>query len=444
MEVNRRERWSYAMGSLGNNLIYGFMASYLMVYYTDYFGVAAAVVGTLFFVARIWDAANDPVMGLIVDNTYTKRGKFRPYLLFMPIVMGLFTILTFTPVSGNTTMKIVWIFVTYIGWGMSFTAMDIPYWSMSAAITQDQSERGDIVMLSRTIATVGYFLAAVFTLPIVKALGDTAKAWQFTAIIFAVIAVICTWITYRNVKERAVTKNEERQGIRHVANMLKVNQPLRLIMVGLFAIETGNAIKTVLPFYYLKYNLNAESSLPLFLGGYALITVLGSILSPQIFGRLGKKKTVLWSLALMVLAGVGQYFAGYSVLTYVMVFTLLSAFAFGVANIALMSMLADTVEYGQWKTGRRTEGMIFSTNIFKTKLASAFGGMLGAFILSRVGYIANAVQTLEALQGIHLAISLLPSLIAVVAFLPFTKYGLTEARYEEILEELKGREESAS
>lgn len=444
MEVKQRERWSYAMGSLGNNLIYGLMASYLMVYYTDYYGVAAGLVGTLFFVARIWDAANDPLMGILVDNTHTSRGKFRPYLLVVPVIMGALTILTFSPLPLSGSAKTVWIFATYIAWGMSFTAMDIPYWSMSAAITQNQKERSSIVMLSRTIATVGYFLAAVFTLPVVKLFGDTAQAWQKTTCIFAGIAVLCTWITYRNVKERAVVQNKERQGVRHVLSMLKVNQPLRLIMIGLFAIETGNAIKTVMPFYYLKYNLEAETMLPVFLAIYALVTVVGSIASPAISNRIGKKHTVLWSLGVMVVAGVGQFLTGYQVVGLVIGFTGLSALGFGIANIALMSMLADTVEYGQWKTGRRAEGMIFSTNIFKTKLASAFGGLLGATILARVGYVANSQQANETLQGIHLAISLIPAVIAALAFFPFLRYRLTEARYDEILTQLKTRKEQAS
>lgn len=438
-KVSLREKWSYAIGSLGNNIIYGLMATYLIVFYTDYFGIPAGTIATLFLVARIWDAINDPVMGIVVDNTHTKMGKFRPYLLFVPFIMGLMTILTFTAVPFSQTGRIIWAFVTYIGWGMSFTAMDIPYWSMSAAITQNQKERNTIVMLSRTIATIGYFIAAVFVLPIVEALGNNNQAWMITAIIFAVLSVVFTLITFFNVKERTVSKNSDRQSFGHVINMLTENRPLRLIVIGLFTVEAGNNIKTILPFYYLTYNLGRGDMMPVFLGVYALFTVFGSVISPYIVNFIGKKNTVISSIALLGISGVAHYFIGYGSFIMVVVMIAIGAFAFGIANIVLMSMLADAVDYGEWKTGRRSEGMIFSTNIFKTKLASALGGFVGAMTLSIFGYVQNAQQSIETLNGFHFSISLLPSILVLFALIPFFSYDLTEDKYQEIIKELESR-----
>jgi len=437
--VSAKEKLAFGMGSLGNNFIYGLMATYLMVFYTDYWQIAPALVGTIFFVGRIWDAANDPIMGMIVDNTHTRWGKFRPYLLFVPFVMGGATVACFWGPDLGDSEKIVWAFVTYIIWGMSFTAMDIPYWSLTAAITQDTRERTSLIMIPRTLAAVGNIVINVVTLPVVAFLAfrSDIEGWRYYAVIVAVLCIVLTLITFFNVKERVVVKREKRQNLKDVWQLLKENKPLQYLILSMLFFEAIFTIKLIFPIYYLKYNYQSESLIPLFMGLYAVVAIPGFLLAPVFTRRFGKKKVAIAAGFVICATSVGLYFFGYPNLPALLVLSAVWAFADGSANVARMSMLADTVEYGQWKTGNRSEGMVFSANIFKTKLASAIGGGIGGFVLSYIHYVPNQAQGTGTLEGIHLFFTLIPGILGMAALIPLFYYDLSEEKFAAILNDLK-------
>ena len=220
---------SFGMGSLGNNIICAFIGTYLTVYLTDSFGIGAVAVGTLFLIARIIDAITDPIMGMIVDNTKSKMGKSRPYLLFVPIFMGIATIMCFSSPNLSYNGKIVWIYISYILWGICFTAMDTPYWSLSANITQSSQGRTKIVTSARTIAFGGSLVVSMFTLPLVAKFGS----WTLVAIIYSITAAICTWITVWGVKEINTDRKPEKQGFKQLKELFKTNKPLRILLVSM-------------------------------------------------------------------------------------------------------------------------------------------------------------------------------------------------------------------
>ncbi|SHJ54533.1 glycoside/pentoside/hexuronide:cation symporter, GPH family [Anaerobranca californiensis DSM 14826] len=432
--VSNSKALAYGMGSLGNNIIYAFIVTYLMYFYTDVFGIAAGAIAIMFLVARIWDALNDPIMGIIVDNTNSRWGRFRPYLLYVPFVMGIFTVLCFYNPDLTDRGKLIYAYITYIAWGMSFTAMDIPYWSMSAAITQNPIERNKVVMVPRTLAMVGFLIVNLLTLPLVSIIGS----WTYVAAIYAFFAIVFTLITFFFVEEKVTVKREKKQTFSDVVKLFLANKPLRMLIYSMIIIEGLNAVRLALAIYYLTYNLNAEAIIPIFLGLYLLMNILGAVISPILAKRLGKKRVSLYSVVLISLTSIGMYFTGYSSLTFIFLWNAVGAIAIGASNIAMTSMLADCVEYGQYKTGNRAEGMVFSTNIFKTKLASAIGGAFGAASLSFAGYVPNVQQSVSTLDGIHLAFSLIPGLICLIALIPLFNYDLTEEQYNEILVKLKG------
>jgi len=441
-KVSLKEKISYGIGSLGNNLIYALMASYLMFFYTEAWGLSPIAIGSLFFIARLWDGFNDPIMGLLVDNTETRWGKFRPYLLFVPFIMAPLTVACFWGPDLSPTAKILWAFVTYILWSMSFTAMDIPYWSMSAAITQDTKERTTIVMIPRTLATFGFFIILTATLPMVNILsfgGSKITGWRTFAIIIGICAIIMTLITFKNVKERVHVKNKEPQTIRGILKLLKSNKPLQALMISMLLFETNFAIRGIFPAYYLKYNYNAPHLIPLFGGLYMLIAVMGSILSPLITNRFGKRNVAIWGSMTICITSLALYFFSYPNLYALIGLSLFGALADGASGIAKMSMLVDTVEYGQWKTGERREGAVFSTNIFKTKLASAIGGGAGAIILGFIGFIPKQTPSTFTMKGIHMIYTLIPGIIGFLTVIPLYFYSLTEDKFSEIVHELKER-----
>ncbi|SET09168.1 glycoside-pentoside-hexuronide (GPH):cation symporter [Anaerobranca gottschalkii] len=433
-KVSNFQVLAYGMGSLGNNIIYAFITTYLLVFYTDVFGIGAGIIAIMYLIARIWDGLNDPIMGIIVDNTNTRWGRFRPYLLYVPFVMAVFTILCFYNPQLSDKGKVIYAYITYILWGMSFTAMDIPYWSMSAAITQNPVERNKVVMVPRTFAMIGFLVVNVLTLPLVKALGS----WTTVAVIYAIFAVVFTLITFFFVQERVVVKREKRQSIKDVINLFLANKPLRMLIYSMIIVEGLNAVRLTLTYYYLRYNLNSEDAIPIFLGLYLLMNIVGAVITPILAKKYGKKNLAFYSVLITALTSVGMFFTGYSSLVYIFIWNILGAIAMGSSNIAMTSMLADCVEYGQWKTGNRAEGMVFSTNIFKTKLASAIGGALGAATLHISGYVPEVAQTKATLDIIHLFFTLVPGLICLLALLPLFNYDLTEQEYSKILTQLKG------
>ncbi len=435
MKIPLREKAAYSVGSIGNNLINGLMTTYLIVFYTDYLLLPAFTISILFLTAKIWDGINDPIMGMIIDNTNTRFGKFRPYLLFMPLIVGIFTVLCFLNPRLGVTGNTVWAFVTFILFGMSFTAMDIPYWAMTPALTQDIDERSKIVTMSRTFAMAGFFIAVVAAYPIlVDSFGGGSSGWTRTAVLFSVVGIILTLITFFNTKERIVVKRKKKQTLSDVLKHMKANTPLLILMIALFAVEVSNITKIIFPVYYFEHNLQMKGMLPVFLAVYAMSSLIGGIISPFISRIFGKKRCAIAGVIVMGLAGVLHYFIGYSSLLPIIIFNGIGALGFGASNIAMMSMLTDTVEYGEWKTGNRTEGMVYSTNVFKSKMAAAIGGVIGSSALGIIGYKSGILLPESTLRGMHLMISFVPGLLALAGIIPLLKYTLTEEKYEEILQ----------
>lgn len=433
-DVSIKTLSSYAAGSLGNNIIFSLINTYLLIFLTDSFGIGAAAVGTLFLVARIIDGISDPIMGIIVDNTNTKFGKSRPYLFIVPIFMGIATIMCFSSPDLSYSNKIIWMYVAYIFWGLSFTAMDIPYWSLSANITKSSQGKTKIVTAARTVAYVGNFIVLSLTIPLVSIIGS----WTKVAIIYSCFAIIFTLITAFGIKEiRTNTKKKEKQGFKQFINLLKTNKPLRIVLLSMLVLELSNSVKGTISIYYVKYNFNAEMMIPIVTSIGMAASILGGIISPYIAKKIGKKNTALLGLISSASGSLIIFLLSYSSLPLLIAVNFLAGIFDGAGYITLTSMVADCVEYGEWKTGTRSEGMIFSLNIFKSKIASAIGGSLCGYILAYVGYNANSTQSTFTLNGIHLIQSLLPCVIIIISFLLLRKYNLSEAEYDAIIDDLK-------
>lgn len=435
-DVSMKTLISFGMGSLGNNIICAMIGTYLTIYLTDSFGIGAAAVGTLFLVARIIDAITDPIMGVIVDNTKSKMGKSRPYLLVVPIFMGITTIMCFSSPNLSESGKLIWIYISYILWGICFTAMDTPYWSLSANITQSAQGRTKIITSARTIAFGGSLVVSVFTLPLVAKFSN----WTTVAVVYSITAAICTWITVWGVREINVDRKPQKQGLKQLKELFKTNKPLRILLISMLMLEITYALRNGFSIYYIKYNFNAESYIPVVTGISIVSGMIGGICTPNITKKLGKRKTALIGIGINALGFLSIFLLKYSNLTLMLAINTIMGIAEGAANISLASMVADCVEYGEWKTGKRSEGMIFSSNIFKTKLASAIGGALCGYVLAFVGYKANAVQTISTLNGMHVMYSLIPGIIAIFSIISLRRYNLTEKEYEAILEDLNNGE----
>ena len=435
-DISIKTLFTYSSGSLGNNMIYALINSYLLIFLTDNFGVGAAAVGTLFLVARVIDAITDPIMGVIVDNTNTKIGKSRPYLFAIPIFISITTIMCFSTPDLSYNNKIIWIYVAYILWGISFTAMDIPYWSLSANITRSSEGKTKIVTSARTVAYVGSFIIFTLTIPLVSLLGS----WTKVAIIYVCFASIFIWITafgIREINTSDTTKKKEKQGFKQFINLLKTNKPLRIVLLSMLVLELSGSIKNTISIYYIKYNFNSEMMIPVVSSIGMVASILGGLISPYLTKKLGKRNTALLGLLVSAVGSLLIFILSYSSLYKMIVINFICGVFDGAGYITLTSMVADCVEYGEWKTGHRSEGMIFSLNIFKSKISSAIGGSLCGYILAYIGYEANSYQSIFTLNGIHIIQTIIPCVIIIISFLLLRRYNLSEAEYEAIVDDLK-------
>ena len=241
----------------------------------------------------------------------------------------------------------------------------------------------------------------------------------------------------QKVREINTNRKPQKQGIKQLKELFKTNRPLRIVLISMLMLEITYALRNGFSIYYIKYNFNAELYIPLVTGISITTGMLGGICTPSITKILGKRKTALFGIAINAIGFLSIFLLKYSSLKMMLVINAFMGLAEGAANISLASMVADCVEYGEWKTGKRSEGMIFSSNIFKTKLASAIGGALCGYALAFFGYEANVAQTVNTLNGIHIMYSIIPGIIAVCSIISLRRYNLTEAEYDAIVEDLR-------
>ncbi|MEO8613657.1 MAG: glycoside-pentoside-hexuronide (GPH):cation symporter [Luteolibacter sp.] len=433
-----REIGSYSLGAVGSNVIYALVATYLMVFYTESVGLKAAAVGTLLLVVRVWDGVMDVLMGILVDNTKSRWGKFRPYLLFGGTLTGIAATACFFSPNLSDAGKLVYAYCTYIMWSVSYTLCDIPFWSLTPAMTDDPAERTRIVSVSRTGAQVGYWLVYVGALPAVTFFGGS---WALVGVLAGVICTVCFLIAFWNVREHCAVPRKEKQTLKSAFRFFIENRPLRYMMLACLLLETVSNIRGGFTFYFFKYYLGREDIVAYAMAANITLVIAGCLCAPFIASRIGKVNAALYSYVLVGIFTMLMYVGGKNIPAF-LVLTAIAGFFDGVSNIARMSCLADCVEYGEWKTGNRAEGLVFSANIFKTKLASGLSAAIPLYLLARIGFVANTAPSESTMHWIGLFFTIILGAGAILAILPLLKYELHEGRYGEIVEQLNRRKVS--
>ena len=447
-KVETKEKLAYGIGCFGQNMAYYFLANYLLFFYTDVFQILPAAAGLILLITKIWDAVNDPIMGVFVDRTRSRWGKFRPWIMFTPIFFVPISVLCFSAPNLTYGGRIIWAYATFILFDITYTASDVPYWAMSSAITADTTERNSVVMYPRLIATVAIAIATVGTLPLIHFFQNIAgkgasgdRGYQLTALFYGVLTVICFAITFFFVKERvSIPRSTKQATSKDVFTTLLKNKPLSLLIIsGLFVnMASGAKLSTLI--YYAKYNLGNEMFNVLIAGINIPFILIGIVITPLLAKKFGKKMTYILLLAVFSLGTLGFYLSGWENITTVIVWNCISSLGMAAPLVLQTSMLADTIEYAELKVGKRQEGLIFSSQTFMVKLSSAATAWITGMILMSTGFVANQVQQLRALVGIHNIISLLPFIACTIAIIPMLFYPLTESKHQEILTELKKRE----
>ncbi len=442
-KVSAFEKFAYSMGAFGQNFVYGVMASYLMIFYTDNLGLTAASVGTLFLVARIWDAVMDPFIGVIVDRTNTKWGKFRPFILVGGILAGIMTIACFFNPDIGMTGKLIYAYATYIIWGTTYGIMDVPYWSMAPSMTVDPDERTRIVSIPKITATIGSVLVSVLTIPMVQAFGrgDSTRGYFQTAVVYGILCAAGAVLAATKTKERIRINKKEKERFRESVDVVIKNIPLLLILLTTLCTSMSMTIKQTVATYYFTYNVKNVDLIPLFALVGLIPMVLAMVIVPPVSKRFGKKPTAIAGGLIGAVSSAAIYFVSGKV-PLVFAFNAISMIGIGVMMVLTISMQADTVEYAEWKTGKRSESIIFSLGTFTTKLSSALGGAVTGYWLTMSGYKPNVEQTPSALGGINMMMSWAPAIGLLLMTVIICFYSLTEKNHAQIISELEARRDS--
>lgn len=443
MKLSGKQKAAFGIGAVGKDMVYALSASYVMYYYQDVIGLSASFVGLILMAARIFDALNDPFMGVLVARTRTRWGKFRPWLVSGTVLNAFMLYALFTaPNAGKPGLNLFFAII-YILWGVTYTMMDIPYWSMIPAITSTPADTENLSVIGRTCAGVGNALISMLTMLLVGILGGNSERLGFSrlALLVAVIFVITEVFCAANVRERADSAMET-SSVGEMFRALFQNDQALVVVVAIILINSALYITSNLVIYFFKYDLGGAS----WRVSYTIFTTVGGacqILGMMILYPLLRRKfsnTGIFKMTLMT--AIGGYLillaicltGNSGVLPLLFIPGVLIFASNGILSVLTTVFLSNSVDYGQLKTGRRDESVIFSMQTFVVKAASGFSVFIVGVGLDMIGLVGDTDETGEILQqsastllGLRLLMTLMPMVLLGVSVWFFgRKFRLTD------------------
>jgi sugar (glycoside-pentoside-hexuronide) transporter len=398
------ERSSYALYFVGQNIFYMFIINFLMLFYTDYRFMAPAAVGVIFLVARVWDAVNDPLFGIIVDKSRLKWGKFKPWLAISTVLIPIACILIFAMPEGlSAAGKIAYASATYILFGMLYTVCDVPIFALVTAMTDNIQERTLLISLGRLTASIAMILISVLIMPLVAKAG-----WLGAALIFSAAGFLFMFPVNIFTRERFLNKEAKAPSLKDIVLYLSHNKYLLIFYTGNIIMSLTNTTLTT-GNYIAKWLLGGEHMIAILMLAALLPMLVVAAFVPVITKHIDKLHFFLAGIVIMFVFSVSSYFSGYSSPSLCIFFAALRGVGFGIVNVMAFMFAADGVEYGHYKTGRRAEGITFSIQTFSTKMTAALSGAFAMICLQAIGYKGElAQQSQSTLNGIWWTSMLLP------------------------------------
>ncbi len=429
----------YGAGDAANNLAFTTATMFLLVYYTDVAGISAAAAGTLLLVVRIFDAFADVFAGRLVDRTYSKRfGKFRPFIMFGSIPLLLLSVATFSVPQLGETGTLLYAYVTYAALGLAYSLVNIPYGSLAGAMTQDPGDRAKLGSARMVGALLVGSALGIFVAPLIKPGADLQSTFTTITLAFVVIGAALYFFTVLTAKER-VYRSVPNVSFKQSMDTLKTNRPLLMLCLSSFLFLTGYMALSSVQLFYLRDVLGRLDLYPVLAIVQLVMTLALAPLMPRLVRKLGKKNVYIVAGALSTVGGIIVFLSPSSMVWVGFSGLVISLMGVMAVNIVVWALEADTVEYGEWKTGVRTEGITYALFSFTRKTGQAVGGALAAYCLAVGGYKSGVTQSAEALQGIQFAAGALPAIMTILAIVVMTKYKLTDVLHAQIVGEIRAR-----
>lgn len=454
-KIKLKEKIGYGFGDAASSMFWKIFTIYLAIFYTDVVGISAAALGTMLLVTRIWDTANDPLMGILCDRTNSKWGKFRPYLLWIAVPFGIIGVLMFSSPDFGPTGKLVYAYITYTLMMMAYTAINVPYASLLGVMTKNSDERTSLASYRMVFAFAGSLLVVAIYQPLVDAFSrnfSVETSYQLTMTVVGALAVVFFVLTFSWVRERILPPKDQENNLKEDFRNLMKNTPWFVLLGAGVATLIFNSVRDGVALYYFKYFITDDAALTfsattftystvyLFLG--QATNMLGVIMAKPVSAYIGKRKTFMYAMFLAAIFSFAFYFCGKDDVAMIYILQALISFCAGIIYPMLWSMYADSADYSQWKTGRRATGLVFSASSMSQKLGWTIGGSITLWMLAIYGFMPNVDQSPETIRGIKYMMSFIPGACALISGLVMLFYKLGDKQMEQIMSDLSEREKN--
>ena len=428
------EKISYGSGDFGFNLYWTTISAFLLIFYTDSFGLNAAAAGTMLLTTKLVDAFADPIMGAVADRTRTKWGRFRPWLLWAAVPLAASGVLTFTTPDLDSAAKLVYAYATFALMMVIYSVINIPYGALSGVLTSEPQARTQL----NSFRFVGGFLGGTFvtymTPKLVKALGGANEVlgWQLTMTIYGVIACLLFVTLFLTARERVEPVSEQKVSPWKDIGDLLQNRPWLIMFILALVVMVTISTRMGASAYYIKYYVGKPDQTATFLTVYGVALAAGSLITPLLTRFIDKRRLLIILMVLVGILSSAFFFIPKDQIMLMYGLQIAIGLCLGPKSPLTFSMYADCADYNEWKTGRRATAMTFAAATFSQKLGGALASFVIASVLAGLGYVANQAQSGASQTGIVLLISIVPGALALLAAVIMCFYNLTDKRLAEI------------
>lgn len=451
--VGRIQVGAYGMGNFACQLSFTMVNMYLAYFYTDVFGLSAAAVATLLLVAKVWDGINDPMMGALMDKTYTRVGGYRTYMIAGAVALVLFTILTFSVPGFGDSGKLFYAYVTYIGLGMAYTVMNVPFNALPSRMTDNPKRLNQLFASSMWAGGLGSTVLGMCTMPLILMLGNGVQeaGYQKTAIVYAVVSLPMVLLMVRLCKENpdiakakeitAAKEGEKGTSFFGFIKSIFTNKNLLCVYVYMFCAMFSQIGRASTAFYYYMFCVGNMAWASVLMSVSGLVGLVLIPFVPALIGKYGKKKVVIVSQIIQII-GLIMMFAGlYTNIPYTIAANLVYGLGGGY-SACVGAMIVDALDNYEYRTGVRNDGVAFAFNGLMTKISAAIAGSIGLMVMAAFGYTNGADLTERALTGINTGVNIVPLAAAAAAIIPMLLFDLNEEKMTVIRQTLKERRET--
>lgn len=451
--VGRIQVGAYGMGNFACQLSFTMVNMYLAYFYTDVFGLSAAAVATLLLVAKVWDGINDPMMGALMDKTYTRVGGYRTYMIAGAAALVLFTILTFSVPGFGDSGKLFYAYVTYIGLGMAYTVMNVPFNALPSRMTDNPKRLNQLFASSMWAGGLGSTVLGMCTMPLILMLGNGVQeaGYQKTAIVYAVVSLPMVLLMVRLCKENpdiakakeitAAKEGEKGTSFFGFIKSIFTNKNLLCVYVYMFCAMFSQIGRASTAFYYYMFCVGNMAWASVLMSVSGLVGLVLIPFVPALIGKYGKKKVVIVSQIIQIIGLIMMFAGPYTNIPYTIAANLVYGLGGGY-SACVGAMIVDALDNYEYRTGVRNDGVAFAFNGLMTKISAAIAGSIGLMVMAAFGYTNGADLTERALTGINTGVNIVPLVAAAAAIVPMLLFDLNEEKMTVIRQTLKERRET--